>query len=108
MKTAFVAASLIIVALPAHAISRYTSTSMGCAQVRATISAECAAIMRYNSTRNPGLSLYDRYVRNDLFCQHDEYAKTVFIPAADTRQCPVYQCEKVDIDDDFPVFRRRH
>ena len=108
MKRAIIVTALLLAAVPSHAISRYTSTSMGCAEVRATIWADGAAIMRYNSTRNPRLPLYNRYVRNDLFCGHDEYAKTVFIPAADTRQCPVYECEKVEIDD-FPFFRmRRH
>ncbi len=108
MKRIILAATLVVSALPAHAISRYSSTSMSCGEVRATIFGDGAAIMRYQSTRTPGLPLYGRYVRNDLFCQHDEWAKTVFIPAADTRQCPVYECEKVDFDD-FPFFRmRRH
>ena len=108
MKRIVLSAALLLAALPAQAISRYSSTNMSCGAVRAAIDANGAAIMRYQSTHNPGLPLYGRYVRNGLFCEHDEYAKLVFIPAGDTHQCPVYQCEKVEFDD-FPFFRmRRH
>ena len=106
MKSIVLSAALLLTALPAQAISRHSSTSMNCIDVRATIGAQGAAIMGYRSTRNPSLPLFDRYVRNDLFCQHDEYAKLVFIPAADTPQCPVYRCEKIEFDD-FPFFRHR-
>ena len=107
MKRIVLSTALLLAALPAQAISRYSSSNMNCIDVRAAIGTNGAVIMGYQSTRNPGLPLYDRYVRNDLFCQHDEYAKLLFIPAADTLQCPVYRCEKVDIDD-FPLFRHRH
>ena len=107
MRRIVLSAALLLAALPAQAISRYSSTSMNCIDVRATIGTNGAAIMGYQSTRNPGLPLFDRYVRNDMFCGHDEYAKLVVIPAADTPQCPVYRCEKVDTDR-FPFFRFRH
>ena len=63
---------------PAHAITRYNSTSMSCEEVRATIRRDGAAIMRYRSPRNPSLQLYGRYVRDDRFCQQEEAAETVF------------------------------
>jgi hypothetical protein len=100
-------ATAVLISLPAHAIMRYNSTGMSCAEVKATIRADGAAIMRYRSTRNPSLQLYGRYVSDDRFCRHEERAETVFIPSADRRSCPVYECKPVDFDDDFPIFRLR-
>jgi hypothetical protein len=93
--------TLLLSAMPAAAISRYTSTAMSCGDVQARIRADGAAIMQYRSTRNPNLPLYGRYVRSAAFCNRDEWAKTVYIPTADRRQCPVYECEKQDFDSMF-------
>jgi hypothetical protein len=30
-----------------------------------------------------------------------------FIPSADRKSCPVYECKAVDFDDDFPILRLR-
>jgi hypothetical protein len=107
MTKLIILATMVLTSLPAHAISRYNSTSMSCEEVKATIRQDGAAIMRYRSTFNPSLELYGRYVRNDLFCQHEERAETVFIPSADRKSCPVYECKTIDIDDDVPVLRLR-
>jgi hypothetical protein len=107
MKRIVFTAALLLAALPAQAISRYSSTRMSCGQIRAAIGTEGAAIMRYQSARAPGHTMFDRYVRDDRFCEYEEYAKLVFIPAADTPECPVYRCEKIELDD-FPFFRHRH
>jgi len=101
------AAALLLTAVPAGAITRYTSTAMTCDRIQATIARDGAAIMRYQSKRNPGLPLYNRYVNDDRFCKQDEYTRTVFIPAADTAQCPVYECRPFDLDD-HGRFIRRH
>ena len=68
------AATVLLSAMPAHAITRYNSTD----EVRATIRRDGAAIMRYRSPRHPSLQLYGRYVRDDRFCQQEEAAETVF------------------------------
>ncbi len=107
MTKLVILATALLVSLPAHAITRYNSTSMSCEEVKAVIRADGAAIMRYRSTRNPSLQLYGRYVRDDRFCRQEERAETVFIPSADRRSCPVYECKTVDFDDDFPIFRPR-
>lgn len=84
--------TLAISASAAHAISRHNSTSLTCDRIHAIIEAEGAAIMRYKSRKNPGLTLYDRYVSNGSFCDTEKYPITVGIPAADTQQCIVYRC----------------
>jgi hypothetical protein len=107
MKKLLLAAAVLLVSLPANAISRYNSTTMSCDEVKGTIRQDGEAIMRYNSPRNPSLQLDGRYVRNDLFCRQSERAETVFIPSADRRSCPVYECKPFDVEDDFPILRLR-
>jgi hypothetical protein len=89
MKRAVLILYLLLVSNEAQAISRYNSTNMSCDEVRATIAGDGEAIMHYRSRRDPSLQLYGRYVRNRLFCKHDEIAERKYIPAADTRSCPV-------------------
>ncbi len=82
----------------AHAINRYTSTSMTCSKVQATIAREGAAIMRYQSPRT-GLPLYDRYVKNRLFCSAGETTDRAYIPTSDKQSCPVNRCEEIQFFD---------
>ncbi len=84
--------ALAMSATAANAISRHNSTSLSCDRVHAIIDAEGAAIMRYQSRRNPGLTLYDRFVSNGAYCDTEKYPITVTIPAADTERCVVYRC----------------
>ncbi|MGL4404470.1 MAG: hypothetical protein ACRCT6_01810, partial [Notoacmeibacter sp.] len=61
-----------------------------------------AAILRYPSTRKPGLTLFDRYVADSRFCQIDEIGKWASVPAKDVQSCRVISCEKFDPRDYFP------
>lgn len=106
MKRLLVALCMSLIAVEALAISRYNSTSMGCAEVQATVRSDGAAILRYRSTRDPSLQLYGRYVSSRQFCNHDERAETAFVPSADRRSCPVRECIQVD-PDDFIILRSR-
>jgi hypothetical protein len=91
-------ACLSLLAEEAHAINRYTSTSMTCAKVQATISREGAAIMQHRSPRT-GLALYDRYVKNRLFCPGGQTTDWTSIPTSDQKSCRVYRCEDIQIPD---------
>ncbi len=105
MKSLLLAVCLSLLAAEAEAISRYNSTSMSCANIKAALRNEGAAILRYRSTRNPSLPLYGRYVSDRRYCNFDEAAETAFVPAADTRSCLVRECVQVD-PDDFLILRR--
>lgn len=101
MKRKLLAASALLVAgmatMPAQAISRYESTRMSCDQAQSAISAEGAVILRYRSSRNPSLPLYDRYVAHGGYCEPNEYAANAYVPTADTRSCYVRVCkDRVD------------
>ena len=104
MKTILLAACLTLVAAEAQAISRYDPTHMSCGKVQATIARQGAVILRYQSTRVPGLPLYDRYVQSEQFCTMGEVRKRAYVPSADTKSCPVYICKRVDSE---RRFRRR-
>lgn len=102
MKTKLLLAlALTLAAADAHAISRYDAQSMSCDRIQAAVRKEGAVILRYSSARNPGLPLYDRYVANDGYCEFDEYAQTTWVPAADTRSCPVSVCKDVTYDEPY-------
>ena len=87
-----------LLATDAQAINRYTSTSMTCSKVKATISREGAAIMQYRSPRT-GLPLYDRYVKNRLFCPGGQTTDRTYIPSQDLPACPVNRCEEMEFID---------
>lgn len=98
-KLVLAAAGLIALAtVEAHAINRYTSTSMSCAEVSSTIAREGAAIMRYTSPRTGNL-LYDRYVANRSFCEPGQTTKRASIPTADQQSCPVNRCAQIELPD---------
>lgn len=94
-RAVLVALSLSVLSAEALAISRYNSRSMSCGNIQATIQREGAAILRYSSTRTPGLPLYDRYVANGTYCGYGESAETSSVPASDTPTCLVLVCKEI-------------
>ena len=98
--------ALAVMTGEASAISRYTSTSLTCDQVQQRIGRDGAAIMRYQSARNPSLPRYGRYVANRSFCKDDEVLDSEYIRARDTESCPVNSCKPYDPDDDLFFFGR--
>lgn len=64
----------------AEAISRYNSRSLSCAKARALVHRQGAVIFRYRSTRNPSLTLYDRFVAHGGHCAWGEVAAPKSIP----------------------------
>ena len=92
------AGCLSMSALDAHAINRYMSTSMTCAEVGAIIAREGAAIMRHQSPAT-GILLYDRYAQDRTFCQPGETTERRFIPTSDQQSCAVDRCKEIELPD---------
>ena len=105
-RTVWLARVATLLPFQAQAISRYNSTSMTCAQVRATVRAEGEVIMRWRSSRS-GVQRYGRFVAHDGFCPSAEIAEWSYIPSADHASCPVYECKQYSPEDDFWWLRRR-
>jgi hypothetical protein len=104
MKTLLLAIALTLVAGEAPAISRYNSTGMSCAEVRARIEQSGAVIMRYRS--RGGDPLFGRYVPDKLFCPASMQPKYKYIPTADLSQCPVLECDYFDRETMFFMLTR--
>jgi hypothetical protein len=77
--------------------------SLSCGALKAQVAQSGAAIVRYQSIRQPGLPLYDRYVRNYHFCSGTDVTELRFVPAKDTANCPLRHCVPEDLDQ----FQRR-
>lgn len=100
-----IALAATMLTAPAHAISRYNSQGMSCGQVQAAVQREGAVILRYRSTRNPSLTLYDRYVSGGRFCSVGEVAVGSSVPTKDNPSCYVLKCISFDREDFFPFGR---
>ena len=89
----------------ADAISRYTSTSMPCASIKAKIGNEGAVILKWTSKRT-GNTLYDRFVRNVGYCSLGEVLDGKSVPASNG-SCLVYRCDRPipKRDDDWFFWR---
>jgi hypothetical protein len=108
VKTILLAACLTLAAAEAQAISRYDPTRMSCDRVQGTIARQGAVILRYQSTRVPGLPLYNRYVQSSQYCNPGEVRSRAYVPSADTKSCPVYICKQVEHDRFRRLFIPRH
>jgi hypothetical protein len=104
-RAAIIALCVLPISSQAFAISRYQSTSMPCAGIRATILSEGAAIFRW--LQPPNIDRFGRFVAHGGYCFVGEEAEVVYIPAADTKACAVLECKPDDDDFFFHRFKPR-
>ena len=71
------------------AIDRHDTSRMTCAQVTATLQSERKAILRYPSSRVPGLIRYDKYVPDRNACSAGQLPIMSNVPTTDTKSCSV-------------------
>lgn len=102
MKAVLIALSLLLISFEAQAISRYNSTSMSCAEIKARVRNEGAVILRWRG--KSGIQRYSRFVYHSGFCSAGERAEFSSVPSADRQSCSVRECKYWDPDDDF-LFR---
>jgi hypothetical protein len=93
LALAFVAAPALLAA-PALAQERPSSTRMTCRQAAGLIQARGALVL------GTGGQTYDRYVRDRSFCEPTEVTQRRFVPTLDNPQCFVgYRCREPSYDD---------
>jgi hypothetical protein len=103
---ALAAFGVSLVAFDAQAISRYTSTSMSCSSVKATVKSQGAVILRWTSSQ--GNPRHGRYVASTGYCDPGERAVTAYVPSSDKKSCAVKTCKHCDpFDNDDGFFRFR-
>ncbi|MCY6380257.1 hypothetical protein [Hoeflea prorocentri] len=98
MKRVVLAACIVLVSFPALAIERYNIQNMSCSAVQQAVDRDGAAILRWSSKRNPQLTLYDRFVKNSLFCDKGKFPQRAYVPTSDTASCMVRKCVNPTFD----------
>ena len=83
MRRIFMSAAIAGFATDSLAQSGLTTLAMSCAQVRAIVAAQGAAVLR------TGPMTYDRYVRGSGFCALRETVQPAWVRTADVVQCPI-------------------
>ncbi|WP_210484551.1 hypothetical protein [Microvirga antarctica] len=93
MKIIVFALTLAACATPVLAQQRPMTPGMPCAQAQQLVARNGAIVL------GTGTYTYDRYVRDQSFCQRDESLEPVWVPTRDTPQCPVgYRCRSGQLD----------
>jgi hypothetical protein len=82
-----------VVCSDASAVVRYMVQGMTCAEVQQALDRDGVAIL-YRQAES-GVALYDRFVKDESFCQVDYTAASERILVADTDACPVRKCIEV-------------
>jgi len=87
-------ASFVVIAVAANAsvaeAARLSTLGMSCAQAAATVASAGAIVL------STGQHTYDRFVAHTGFCLHNEVARPVVAPTADSPYCSIgYRCEYV-------------
>lgn len=83
-------AAFSIVSFDASAIVRYMVQGMTCAEVQEALDRDGIAIL-YRQAES-GVALYDRFVKDESFCQARSTTASEPISVADTDGCPVKKC----------------
>jgi hypothetical protein len=105
MKRHLLTLLVALSATPSLAISRLNPLQMTCVNARAVVHQQGAVIFRWTSPR--GLPLYDRFVRNNRYCDVNQYAEWKDIPTRDDPACPLLNCQNIDnLDGTFIVPQR--
>ena len=86
--TVILALGLCAAATAAQAQNRPDSRAMSCGQVQTLIEQRGAVVL------TTGRHTYDRYVAGFGYCSAPYEPALTYIPAADTPQCPVYECRR--------------
>jgi hypothetical protein len=88
-----IVAALSMASSDALAIVRYMVQGMTCAEVQEALNRDGIAIL-YRQAES-GVALYDRFVKDESFCQALSTTASARISVADTNQCPVRKCIEI-------------
>ena len=97
MKRLLVAVAFSLVAFEASGFDPLRHRQHDLRGVQALVKTDGSAILRYHSTRNFSLPLYDTYVNGQQSCKNDAVALRTGVPTTDKKYCPVYKCVESNI-----------
>jgi hypothetical protein len=87
---------LLISVSDVGAAAQLNAARMTCADLQMAVEQSGSAIVPYQSQRSPGLSLYERYVRNSQFCVGNDITEVDFVATGDRLNCPLERCVRRD------------
>jgi hypothetical protein len=94
-QSKYIAFGIFLIAVgastPASAISRVSSMSHSCSQLRQIINTQGAVIVTHPGSRASG-TLYDRYVSDSRYCASGDVATDDWVPAQDG-SCRLSNCQ---------------
>ncbi|MCX7304884.1 MAG: hypothetical protein NTV73_11200 [Hyphomicrobiales bacterium] len=96
MSAIALALFLTLLAGTSHAVSRYVSTSLTCAEIKAKIQSERQAILAWNDPKT-NLPRYGLYIANRSVCLPGNGTDRVYVPAKDKKSCMVKRCMPLDL-----------
>lgn len=76
---------------PAAAISRVSSTSHTCSELRTIVARQGQVIITHPGSRGSG-TLYDKYVSDSSYCDASDVATEDYLPAKGG-SCRLYNCQ---------------
>jgi hypothetical protein len=83
MKIALAFLAIVSLQTGALAQSEPSVHSMTCAQAKEIVSSRGAVVL------HTGPTTYDRFVRDDNFCEEDEAAPLAYVGTVDVAECPI-------------------
>jgi hypothetical protein len=83
MKAAFASLAMVSLSTGVMAQSEPSTLSMTCAQAKEIVSSRGAVVL------HTGPTTYDRFVRDDNFCNKEEAAPLAYVRTADVAECPI-------------------
>jgi hypothetical protein len=93
MRTVALSLALAAFATGAVAQPRASTLNMSCGQARSIVASRGAVVL------GTGGQTYDRFVSARNFCEINETTEPVWVPTADTPQCPIgFRCRDSDLD----------
>ena len=100
MRYLIVMLIVVMTAPGAFALERIYSSSTTCAQIKAILERDGAAIILYPSRSIPGLTLINRFAVTANFCESAKRAQPFAIKTSDNNVCKVPICRE-QTDDSF-------
>ena len=87
---------LTVTATASQAVSRFTSTSLTCAEIQAKIRIERQAILAWKDPKT-NLPRYGLYIANRSVCLPGYGTDRTYVPASDKNSCLVKRCIPLDL-----------
>jgi hypothetical protein len=92
MKKIILLAAIGLFSTNAMAMESYNSKSLDCATVHEKVSKEGSIVLKYPSSKVPGMNMYYRTVSNSMQCLGQGGMASASVPTSDDPKCKIKTC----------------